>query len=332
MKQFLTLGLVVVLLLSLSLVAAGEYGGPPPSSIHAPGSEFSSVGELNFSFYNQTTQDKWFSIEKTQEHIDGNICSFKSQSENFNDFNVDYVINDQTYLAVNYVSLDSADTMDCSSSSIKELKGSYLFKPGLFIAVDYNNFYTDDTTIWYNAGYRLNFGDNGYVAISGTYFNDSASSEISIMQGYEADLMYYLNKAKIFAEIYSPQTEGYDPYYMVGGNMSFTDNLTAGLKYYTTGSNFTGSLNGYYAGLTWNKDSFTANLKYGKDIMTGLNYYALNENYQFNDHWSAGITCGSMQQKEFEYPGFMANVSYKTGIINLSFIYNRDFETTMSLQ
>jgi len=298
MKKIYALLVIVVLLFTVSGVSFG--------AIHPTGSVFfDPVGYEIQGTLLIPDNDKWFDSTKTQEGFTGNINLVNTDlTGNFTGLNLEYYKNDQTFAGLNYLSAPEVN--------FTSVYGEYLFDFGLFVGADYlGNGYGSVGVL--SGGYSLKFGDRGYAAVSLDYENDSDTSEIL---GYEADVLYYLDKAKIFGEIYQLQATN-ETYFLIGGAYSLTDQLTAGARY-MSGTDLTG----YEAGVTWTKDALVINGKVAEDPGINETYVSLNGGYQFTKNWSAGITF----QKYPDLPlGYLAKVSYKEGIFNFSLSVNSDY-------
>jgi hypothetical protein len=80
------------------------------------------------------------------------------------------------------------------------LAASYLFDSGFFIGLsDLKMNGSNQTTI--SPGYRFSLNENSYAALSLDYTSALNTNKVT---GYELDLQYYLDNAKLRARIYNP--------------------------------------------------------------------------------------------------------------------------------
>lgn len=312
MKKISALLLMVVLLFSMSGVTLG--------AIHPVGSDFWDPADYEFrGAMLLPDQDKWFDTTKTQEGFNANLNLLNTDlTGNCTGLDAEYLKNDQTFAGVDYLSVGNAN------ASLTSIYGEYRFDFGLFAGMDYVNISDGDgdgvnDTIA-TGGYSLKFGDQGYLAVSMDY-DCGGGGDASQILGYEADLLYYLDKAKIFGEVYEFQEVANTSFFLLGGDYRLSDQLTAGAKYMFS-NNEDVNANGYAAGVTWSQDALILNAKLAQDFGVDESYVSVNGSYQFAKNWSAGLT---LQKYPDLTMGYLVKVSYKTGIFDLNLSINNDY-------
>jgi hypothetical protein len=324
MKKLLTVLLTCGLLLMLCQLSF--------AAIHPENNDFINWSSEVTSYESLISQenDKWFDCTQTQPSlsieavnwVEGDL-TYKEMQE----LNVNYYVNDQTFADIDY--------MHTSGSNSEIFGGSYLFDSGVFVGVDYINEEDSDSNPYdLSLGYRFNLGKKGYIAVSGDYYHYDGYDDSDI-GGYEVDGIYYLDKAKLFGEMYlakdnDSKSKDFDDfnYLMVGANTALSDELTVGAKFESQ-NNYGENTTGYLTGLTWSKDKIIINSKFGKDLISQLNYSAIGGSYSFNKNWSLGATYG-IYDLIMEDPGYAVKLTYKTGMMKFSFTVDKDYYRNMN--
>ncbi|HBE78074.1 MAG TPA: hypothetical protein DDW65_09895 [Firmicutes bacterium] len=319
--------------LLIAFLACGLLLGLPLSS-------FAAVHPLNSEFVNwSTTQelltimfrpenDQWFDCSKPQPSLNIEAVHFPKSKSAFGFPESQYLalnfsVNDQSFVSIAYTDLFKDQPME----KIEFVAGSYLFDCGLFLGLNDLHSRAGALDDVYDAspGYRFNLNDNGYIALSCDYLDSGDDSDIG---GYEADGMYYLKKAKLFGEIYQSDSSDGNDYYMLGANVALSDEMTMGMKIESINNSFEDQ-NVYQVGFTWSKNKVIVNSKFGKCYGYDFNYFAYGVTYSFNDNWNLGATCGKIENLTKD-PGYALKLSYKTGLIHFSLIWDKDYYRNIS--
>jgi len=270
MKKTLILLLGCLLVFTTSSLALGAVHSSYNDTVYLGMGE---IGLWSSFFIPYRNTDTWFKIAAEEPSLFVGGASFDSSGDGTNFIDVDYYQNEQTFLAVNVLSDDN---------TISDLKGSYLFNCGFFIGLDYA-FDEDNNEYNIAPGYRWNFNDQGYLAASVDYLGgEDVDSDIN---GYDLDFRYYLDNAKLFAQIYLPD-EG-DSSLEAGAVFQARDNLALGLYLLNWDDE-----NGFLTGMTWSGEKFVFDCDYGyntaRNYFASVHFYDLSGMFNLSDSFRMG--------------------------------------------
>lgn len=144
--------------------------------------------------------DTWFYVEDTKPYLYAGDVSFADAD--LENTVVEYYKNDQTFACIK-TETDSGDFTTI-------IKGSYLFGFGLFLGLgNYSGNYFSEYN-YFSPGFRLNMGENNYVAFSIDYFiPDGGDSQIN---NFAVDAKFLFENMKILGSLNIPQGDFADYY------------------------------------------------------------------------------------------------------------------------
>lgn len=137
--------------------------------------------------------DTWYYVEDTKPYLYVSNYSYSEADTGFTV--VEFYENDQTFAC-----LRAGQQIGYTATVIK---GSYLFKPGIFVGLqNYSGDYYNGGNI-ISPGYRLSFGENSYVAFSLDY--DMPKSGNSQIFNLDIDAKFLQENMKIIGYLNIPQ-------------------------------------------------------------------------------------------------------------------------------
>lgn len=266
MKKLFILSLAACLVLSMGAVTM--------AANHNFTGDFVNPFQLaDFSTYSQSF-DGWYYIEKDDPSATVRLYS----DDDVFALGGEYFLNDQTFVNFAY---DDQDNFD----SVSYLKGSYLFKNGLFAGLDFAD-NSDDTQANLSAGYRLNLSKDAYIAFSLDYaMNDYAYADTGIID-YEIYGRYYTNNARFYGQLLIPNEDVVytdEAYFMVGGAVKVADNVVVGANIIKFDD-----FDYFDLGATVNVDKWELELQYA-DLDNVGSAVSANALYSFTKALRAGI-------------------------------------------
>jgi hypothetical protein len=255
MKKVLVITLAALLVMAVHSMALG---------IALPRFTASDTGYWSGGFYNtsfsQVKTDTWFAINPDEPRL----IAGGTQTNDYSEVGIGAYWNDQTFVEVY--------TMDGFSG----ISGSYLFKNNIFVGLDYAPDGIFDVVL--GLGYRFDFGERNYVAISVDY--NGGGGPIEGLLGYDLDFRVYGEKLEFFGQLYF--LENYDDFHYAGLNYQFSDTFVAGafVEFFSDNTSFG-------VGLTWSPDKWIVDL-------LAIDYGSYNESdfsvmYQVADKFWLGI-------------------------------------------
>jgi hypothetical protein len=270
------------------------------------GGDFYSESDSSYwvDYFNPRSVDTWFSIApdtKRVKLIGGSIENVGSG------FAAEYYLNDQMFASVASLTNDGG----LGTDSFTTVKGSYLFGFGLFLGLEYATYDTDNYFV-FSPGYRFNFGDDSYLAISADYFDGDGYSD---MMGYEINAKYFTDNLKFYGGVYMPD-ENYDStdlYLLLGVNFQVSDTVVIGLMYYDEEDN-----SEYTLGFTWTLERFILDFKYYADDDDDTSY-ELGGMFLINE--AIGVGLGYLDEDWLDDAQLSVKFKYVTDTNEFSFIY-----------
>jgi hypothetical protein len=263
MKRLLVLPLILCLLLIGTTGALGAVHNPESGfstwAFTAPFYIFSAFQGVFMS----DGSDTWYKVAPESK-----FKAYTASADTMAFYGAEFTLNDQTFVTLNSTSMDGPPI------DMMEFKGSYLFDFGLFVGLDYVSVDGSpglDPGYVLSPGYRFNFGDESYVALSIDYMilSDIDFEEIV---GYDIDFVYTFDGGRFFAQYYLSTDEsvfdgeaGFD----LGATYQAGDELVIGFYYWAIEDT-----DQYHAGLTWTPDFMTFDLMIGSVMDEG--FYALS--------------------------------------------------------
>jgi hypothetical protein len=234
--------------------------------------------------------DTWYTISGKAKSIE-----FAGiQGESFTILGAEYYQNDQTFLG--YLKNDG--------SSI--LSGSYLFKNNVFVGMMYMSGNSDATEI--SAGYRWDWGQEGYVALSWDYFSTPINSETL---GYELNGIYYAESYKFFGQIYYVDLLD-EVVYNVGFNYQTSDTFVFGLSINKVFILF-GPGEYYTAGFSWTPDFMVLDVKVYSFEDDDATVSMINAVFSATDALDLGLESVSSSDDDDVYYYLKAKYALKNG-------------------
>lgn len=282
MKQILSLLLTMVLLLTLAISAMGMVH----SSIEGTGVRYEYPFNAAHNFYSwgwtlpMLKTDTWFSVTKQPTPLV--YAGVRSGMEDT--YGVGFYQNDQTFVELMYDHDPSYD------SDLTNFKGSYLLSDGIFIGLDYQSFSAANYT-YLAPGYRYNFGDRGYLALSADYLQSDTPfyKKAFDLYCYELNFNYYWDNAKLSGQLFSYPTMNSQSVFMLQGDYRASETVTFGAEVFK--DIFYDKLQ-YLAGITWSSDGFVIDGFYGSlgiPRSAPINQYiVVSGMYDFTAQFSSG--------------------------------------------
>jgi hypothetical protein len=299
--------LVLFMVLSLMFLVTGSVS----AAVHNFTGDF--INPFLMDDFSGPSFEGWYSIEKDSP----SVTTRGLFPENYDLYGFEYFQNDQTFANLTYFSPDNGD-------SETYLKGSYLFENNFFVGLDYGTD-GDVSHSTLSPGYRFNFGDDGYMAVSLDYAADD-DYLLYVDKGiidYEITAKYYTDLSRIYGQIVIPNEDVVvtdKTFFYVGGAYKLSDNVVLGANF-TNGPKLV--LYPYY-GLVWTDcttydlgatatfDKLGVELKYEvtsyDDLNDETNATSLNALYSFTDNIRAGLQ--ATKQENVDDPDLYAKIKY----------------------
>ena len=288
MRRFLT---IILAVLALTAIGAGSALAQPPTR---EGFEDPILDQM------PPESDTWFSITPAAPGFEASLTYCIGDPL----YHFAYYLNDHTYADLNY--LDAP----LGNPDVLNLKGSYLFDFGLFVAMEYYHVESSLDMYYLSPGYRYPLGEQGFLAAGFDYRYYNNAGEII---GWELAGQYYTDNMSVDGEIYL--SEDFGNKLEVAANFKASESLVWG-----TGLTFTdlgGEDIACFAGLTWVKSPFIVDVKLGND--KGGFYYDLSGYYSVSDVFALGLEYGTLEG--IEDPHVLCKGSYLTKLMDLGLIY-----------
>lgn len=272
MKQLL----VAILILGLICCCSGAALG----AIHPKSGDFHNWSqgdfvmiEMSLLFLIGTGSDTWYTITPNQNILKSDLFSM----DEIANFNLDYILNDQTFAGLSI--------LDLSGDTFTDFRGGYLFDFGLFVGLNYYDLDSDVSFYTLSPGYRFDLNDQTYLALSFDYtvVNDENFEEIS---GYDLDFAYYGDTAKFYAQYYAATEEWMNDFnaFDLGGAIQTTDEIVIGFNYYSIDAV---DYSDYDVGLTWTPDFMTFDLQLGTILEES--FYSISGIFNVNENIGLGL-------------------------------------------
>lgn len=214
-----TLGLALGLSMTL-LVATSSF-----AAVHNFTSDFKNPCLTpDYNMADDPGFESWYYIGK-----DGPSATVRGAfSKNVNYLGGEYFLNDQTFANLTFADPDKGD-------SATYLKGSYLFKNGIFAGLDYGSYKEDKkdvSQVTLSPGYRFNLPKNaGYVAASMDYAASDEGRKDSGIVDFEVNGRYYIKDGRFYGQIIIPNDDVFtndEMYLFAGGAYKVAKNIVVG--------------------------------------------------------------------------------------------------------
>lgn len=247
--------------------------------------------------------DTWYGIGEVYKYAEVNGLFI----DGFDDFLLKgkFYVNEQTFAEINYLDAGSDDGFG--------IAGSYLFENNFFLGLstgDIVNFPAapvfsirfplaiDGTVI--SAGYRFNFGEKNFVAMSLDYCKPDY---VGARDDFFLDVYgkWFFDNARVIAHLNLPKDSDIDPYFLLKGNLKVQENFVVGAAIENVLSETNIS-----AGLTWKPEPFvidgTVGVDFYDDFYFGLSgMYCFDENMLFGAEVSKSEDADAMFSAKFKY-------------------------------
>lgn len=235
-KTIAILSISMIMVFLSATIALGAMMIPMLGTVHDIGGDFTS----DLLGYSQDFNN-WYTVGNTAPHFDFHYF----YGDQYSSSSLGYYQNDQTFLEASHAGI---------YVNLNNVRGSYLFNDGLFLG--FNDYYVAGTSVTFIApGFRLNFNDNAYAALSIDYESTDRYHGIS---GYDLDFKYADDSAKIWGQFYRSKSNG-ENFYDLAGNFKVNDGMVIGLAY----RDYAG-FTSYWGGFTWNREKFIVDTMVGK--------------------------------------------------------------------
>lgn len=268
MKKILALSISLILLVLFTQCTLG--------SVHPPKDGFFSINEYSLLLdMGAPNNDLWYQVEKEEKP---QAKGYLALSEDQTILGGNYFLNDQTFANISFNST--------SNTSITDLRGSYLFNFGLFAGISYADSTSNDGYGQISPGYRYDFNENAYAAITVDYFTEEGK-----ILGEEVYFKYYLDDMKIYGQ--GLFIDGGTTLLLIGVNRKFNENIVGGAKLQHLDDK-----TGIIAGATWSRDNFIVNGEIASEALIFGNYIALGATYKMNDRLDLGLGYFGMEERD----------------------------------